>query len=77
MTKKGKPYFDEAGNLYIRPYRLKDLAAIYGMSNRTLRKSMNENEILIGRKCCKYFSVEQVSSIVKALGFPYKLFCRN
>lgn len=68
-----RPYFDDNGNFHVRPYRIKDLASIYGVCNRTVRKWMEANNLGIGKKTCKYFSIEQVATIVGALGVPYKL----
>ncbi len=67
-----KPYFDENGNFYIRPYRMKDLAVIYGVCGRTVRNWMKAKGITV-QKNCKYFSIEQVTAIVSALGVPYTI----
>jgi hypothetical protein len=68
-----KQYFDEQGNLIIRPYRLTDLAAIYAISRHTIRRWINEKAAAYGTKTKKYFSVEQVQGIVNALGIPQKI----
>lgn len=52
---------------------MKDLAAIYGMCGRTIRKWMEAKKLDIGRKTCKYFTIEQVTAIVGALGIPYRV----
>ncbi|MBL0267166.1 MAG: hypothetical protein IPP99_00370 [Chitinophagaceae bacterium] len=38
MQKTEKKFFDEQGNMLIRPYRLMDLAAIYDVSSKTMRR---------------------------------------
>jgi uncharacterized protein YjcR len=73
MAGKAKKYFDEQGSLYIRPYRVKDLAAIYGVCTRTVRKWMEREGVSEGKKTCKYFSIPQVQLILGKLGFPQML----
>ncbi len=68
-----KNYFDDEGNLIIRPYRLKDLVAIYGVCRHTLRKWINAKAPEYGSKDRKYFTVDQARGIVTALGAPQKL----
>lgn len=68
-----KQFFDESGNLIIRPYRLCDLAAIYNVSRHTLRRWINEKAAEYGTKTKKYFTTEQVKGIVTALGTPQKI----
>jgi len=65
-----KQYFNEQGNLIIRPYRLTDLAAIYAVSRYTIRRWITEKASRYGTKSKKYFTVEQVKGIVSALGIP-------
>ncbi len=73
MATKARTYFDDKGDLHIRPYRIKDLAAIYGVCARTLRHWMEQNGIREDKKTCKYFSIAEVLAIVNALGFPQTL----
>jgi len=68
-----KPCFDEAGNFIIRPYMLKHLAVHYNVCTRTLRRWINKLAPEIGNKKTKYFTVEQVRTIVTALGAPEKI----
>jgi hypothetical protein len=74
MATPSKVYFDKSGGLLIRPYRMKDLAAIYGVCARTVRKWMTQHGIAEGKKTCKYFSIEEVFAIVSTLGFPQILY---
>lgn len=68
-----KNYFDSEGRLIIKPYRLKDLAAIYDVCTRTMRRWINKLTPEIGPKKVKYFTIEQVTAIVNAVGVPQKL----
>lgn len=73
MQKTKKQLFDEQGNLIIRPYRLMDLAAIYEVSTRTIRRWIDAKVPEHGKKKKKYFTVDQVQAIVTALGIPQKI----
>jgi hypothetical protein len=65
-------YYDQGGKLIIKPYRMKDLAAIYGVDVRTVRRWMNKLAPAIVRKQAKYFAVQEVTAIIEALGVPKK-----
>jgi hypothetical protein len=73
MQKPLKDFYDNQGNLIIRPYRLKDLSAIYGVSDRTVRRWIDEKAAEYGKKTKKYFTIEQVIGIVNAIGLPQKI----
>jgi hypothetical protein len=73
MKVVSKKYFDEEGQLIIRPYRLLDLAAVYQVSTRTMRRWIDAKVPGHSKKSAKYFSVDQVRAIVNALGIPHKL----
>jgi hypothetical protein len=73
MQKKQKALYDEQGNLIIRPYRLMDLAAIYDVSTRTMRRWIDAKAAEYGKKEKKYFTIEQVIGIITALGVPQKI----
>lgn len=73
MQKTTKQVFDEQGNLIIRPYRLMDLATIYDVSPRTIRRWIDAKAPELGKKKKKYFTVDQVQGIVTALGIPQKV----
>ena len=73
MPKTTKQLFDEKGNLIIRPYRLMDLATIYEVSPRTIRRWIDVKAPEHGKKKKKYFTVDQVRGIVTALGIPQKV----
>lgn len=73
MQRTKKQLYDEQGNLIIRPYRLMDLAVIYDVSTRTIRRWIDAKAPEYGKKEKKYFTVEQVRGIVTALGIPQKI----
>ncbi|TCZ74056.1 hypothetical protein [Flaviaesturariibacter aridisoli] len=68
-----KSYFDEQGHLIIRPYRLKDLAAIYDVSTKTMKKWIDGLKVEVKREKCQYYSIGQVESVAQQLGFPQKI----
>ena len=65
-----KNYFTTEGNLIIRPYQLKDFGEIYGVHPRTIRNWINKLVPEVGNKKVKYFTIEEVTKIVNAIGFP-------
>lgn len=73
MQTRTKSLFDEKGNLIIRPYFLMDLAALYGVSGRTMRRWIDAKAPQYAKKNSKYFTVEQVQGIINALGIPQKI----
>jgi transcription initiation factor TFIIIB Brf1 subunit/transcription initiation factor TFIIB len=66
-------YFDSEGNFIIRPYMLKDLAEVYHVSAKTVRRWINKLIPEVGPKHAKYFTVNEVSKIVNAIGLPQKI----
>ena len=73
MQKTEKKFFDEQGNMLIRPYRLMDLAAIYDVSTRTIRRWIDSKAPEHGNKTQRYFTIDQVKGIITALGMPQKI----
>lgn len=65
-----KSYFNAEGNFLIKPYQLKDLAAIYDVHPRTVRRWIDKLAPQIGNKKVKYFTIEEVTIIVNAIGLP-------
>ncbi len=68
-----KNYFSGEGNLIIKPYQLKDLGEIYGVHPRTIRRWIDKLLPQIGNKKVKYFTIEEVTKIVTAIGFPHTI----
>jgi hypothetical protein len=68
-----KQYFDEQGNLIIKPYRLKDLAAIFDINTQTLKRWMSHHPHELSRKTGKFYSIKQVEFMITQFGLPKKL----
>jgi hypothetical protein len=66
-------YYDEDGNLFVKPYRLKDLAEIYGVSNKVLKKWITNAVPDAQRKGGLFFSIRDVEAIINVLGLPKKI----
>jgi hypothetical protein len=66
-------YYDEEGNLLIKPYRLKDLAEIYGVCNRTMKKWIAGAAPEAKRNRSQFFPIPAVAVIIEALGLPQRI----
>jgi hypothetical protein len=67
-----KAYYDEAGNLLVKPYRLKDLASIFDINVQTLKRWLSKYPEL-GQREGKYYTVTQVQFCIEKFGLPQKL----
>jgi len=67
---QAKKYYDEDGKLIIKPYFIKDLANIYDVSPRTIKRWIVKLEIGIDKNCSRYFTVQEVLLIIEKLGVP-------
>lgn len=63
-------YYTDEGNLLVKPYQLKDLGEIYGVHPRTVRNWIDKMAPQVGRKKVKYFTIEEVKTIIAAIGLP-------
>ncbi|MEI9909772.1 MAG: hypothetical protein WDO71_08900 [Bacteroidota bacterium] len=45
-----KKYFDDEGNLILKPYRLKDLAMIFDINASTMKKWIDKHKEQLGEK---------------------------
>jgi hypothetical protein len=54
----------------IKPYSTKELASIYGVCDKTLKKWLLPFGEIIGKKQGRYFNVAQVKIIFDKLGVP-------
>lgn len=68
-----RSYYDDEDNLLIKPYRLKDLAEIYGVCNRTMKNWITNAAPLAKRNRSQFFPIPDVKMIVEALGLPQKI----
>jgi hypothetical protein len=57
----------------LRPYSVKEIASIYNVCDKTLKKWLKPHEPLIGVKQGRYFTVVQVKVIFEKLGLPGKV----
>jgi hypothetical protein len=60
-------------NIHVKPYTLDELAGIYEVNWRTLKKWLQPFEIEIGEKIGRYYTIRQVEIIFDKLGYPYIL----
>ena len=66
-------YYDDQGNLLIKPYRLKDLAEIYGVCNRTMKKWITNAAPQAKRNRSQFYPIAAVANILEALGLPQRI----
>lgn len=57
-------------NFALRPYKLIELAAFYGMHRNTFRTWLDPFREKIGKRKGHYYTIVQVITIVKSLGIP-------
>jgi len=57
-------------NIPLRPYYLKELAIIYGVSPKTFRKWIKPFSKIIGERKGYYFAIPQVIKIFKLFEIP-------
>jgi hypothetical protein len=60
-------------NINVKPHTLVELAVIYEVDWRTLKKWLKPFEMEIGNKIGRYYSIRQVDIIFDKLGYPYTL----
>ena len=72
-THSPKQFFDGQGNLLIKPYRLKDLAAIFDISQFTLKRWIDKYPDELGEKDGTYYSIQQVEFMIEKFGLPRKI----
>lgn len=68
-----KKYFDDKGNLIIKPYRIIDLAAIFDVNRKTMKRWMSNFPNELGKREGKYFSINQVQFMIAQFGLPRRL----
>jgi hypothetical protein len=69
-----KKYFDHNENLIIKPYRIIDLAGIFDVNRKTMRRWMNNFPNELGKRDGKYFSISQVEFMIAQFGLPKKVY---
>jgi DNA-binding transcriptional MerR regulator len=58
------------GQTVVKPYTVKELAALYGVSPKTLRTWLLPHREAIGERVSRYFTALQVQLIFERLGRP-------
>ncbi len=66
-----KKYFDNSGNLIVKPYRMMDLCIIFDVHYKTLRKWIQQHQNEIGDKFGIYYSAAQVECMLGKFGRPH------
>jgi transposase-like protein len=77
ITYVRKQYFDTDGKLFVKPYRLSDLATIFDVNRKTMRKWLDRYPDELGNREGKYFSVRQVQFCLEKFGLPGKVIVLN
>ena len=77
ITYVRKQYFDTDGKLFVKPYRLSDLAEIFDVNRKTMRKWLDKYPDELGKREGKYFSVRQVQFCLEKFGLPGKVIVLN
>ena len=57
----------------IKPYTVLELARLYGISDRTMKKWLRPFESEVGEKLGYFYNIAQVKIIFKKLGTPGEL----
>ncbi len=68
-----KQYYDTEGNLIVKPYRLSDLASIFDVDRKTMRKWMDKYGDELKSHEGKYFSVRQIEFCLDKFGLPRRI----
>lgn len=63
----------ENTHFMLRPYMKKELAQLYNMSPKSFNGIIRDFEDEIGKKKGRYYTIKQVETIVKCVGFPRTL----
>lgn len=56
----------------VKPYTITELARIYGVCPRTLKKWINEFKNELGKKVGRYYTIPQVIIILDNLNIPHE-----
>jgi len=54
----------------VKPYTVKELAGLYGVSTKTLRTWITPHKEVIGERVSRYFTALQIQTIFTRLGQP-------
>lgn len=67
----------EKTTFILRPYTLKELAALYEVSKHTFRRWIQPYADEIGARLGKTYTMLQVVEIIKRIGFPPSMIARE
>jgi transposase-like protein len=70
----GFPYLIPELNFKVRPYKFKELAALYNISPKTFRKWVKPFGVQIGPLIGGYYIIPQVEAIIENIGLPYFIY---
>jgi hypothetical protein len=59
--------------IQLKPYSIGELAKLYSVCDRTMKKWINPFEHTIGEKNGRYYSIRQVKIIFDKLGLPSEI----
>ena len=54
----------------VKPYSTKELAALYGVSPKTLRTWLLPHKEAVGKRVSRYYTSLQIQTIFERLGLP-------
>jgi hypothetical protein len=57
----------------VKPYSVKELCGLYGMSAFTMRASLRPLKELLGPRVGNFYNTRQVEIIFRELGIPYTI----
>lgn len=60
-------------SIEIKPYSITELASIYGIPDKTMRKWLAPHKNAIGKRIGHFYNVLQVTIIFEKLGVPSKM----
>lgn len=63
--------------ILLKPYTLKELADLYGVSRKTMMKWRDGLAEELGEKRGKYYNIKQVKIFFEELGIPKSLYHEN
>ena len=56
--------------IHLKPYTIKEIAAMYGISTKTIHRWMEPIKNEVGEKRGRYYTVNQVERIFNEIGLP-------
>jgi len=63
----------EQAYILVKPYMIRELCALYGVTDKVFRKWLKPFKDQIGERLGRYYTVSQVETIFNKLGVPYMI----